>query len=149
MKTNSGITLVELIIVMAVLMIALGAVFIGTSGGEYRALQNAAVSLRADIRYAQHRSIMEGRQFGVHLEPRYNRYHIVTTNPLVFHRTVYFQNGVRLISTNHPSNRVTFLPRGTGVAGTIILSNGNYFKNITTTVSGGHVRLHDITRGGT
>lgn len=144
MKDNSGVTLLELTIVMAILITLLGVVLIGTSGNDYRALNNAAVTLEADLRYAQRRAVMEGQRYGVHFEPAHNRYHIVTINPVVIHRTVYFQDGVRLFQTNYPYNRVMYLPRGTAIPGTIVLTNGNLRQEITTTLSGGQVRLHNI-----
>jgi Tfp pilus assembly protein FimT len=145
MKKNNGVTLLELVIVLAITMVVVGAVFIGArvNNNDYRALQNAAVMIQADLRYAQRRAVMEGQRFGVHFEPHHNRYHIVTMNPVVFHRTVNL-HGVNLRETNYPNNRVMYLPRGTAIPGTIVLTNGNFRQEITTTLSGGQVRIHNI-----
>lgn len=150
MNKTSGITLLELTIAAAVLMVVVGVVLIGTRGNnnDYRALHNAALMLQADLRYAQRRAVMEGRRVGVQFEPEHNRYHIITTMPLVYIRTIYFQNGINLLETNYPINRVMYLPRGTAIPGRIILTNGNYWQEITTTLSGGQVRIHDIIREG-
>jgi Tfp pilus assembly protein FimT len=148
MKNTRGLTLLELTIATAVLMVAIGAVIIGTRGtaNDYNNLRTAALTLQADMRYAQRRAVMEGRRVGVHFEPAFNRYHIVTLNPVVIHRTVYLQNGVNLLRVNYPNNRIMYLPRGTGIPGTITLTNGEYWQTITTTLSGGQVRIHDRTK---
>jgi prepilin-type N-terminal cleavage/methylation domain-containing protein len=146
MKCTRGFTLLEITIAAAVLTIIVGAVIITSSGNnnDERALRNAALSLQADMRYAQRRAVTEGRRVGVAFEVSRNRYHIITLDPLEIHRTVYFQNGVTLLHTNFDFNRVMFLPRGTAVPGTIVLTNGIYWQEITTTLSGGQVRIHTI-----
>lgn len=151
MKKNSGITLLELTVALAVLMAVLGFVLISAGGNnnQYRALHNAALQLQADMRYAQRLALMEGRRVGVSFEPELNRYSIITLcGGYAKHRTIYFQHGVRLRGTNYPMDRVMYLPRGTAIPGTIILTNGPYWQEITTTLSGGQVRIHNIVREG-
>jgi len=148
LKKTRGVTLLELAVVLAVIMVISGAVFIGISGNtnDYRTLHNAAVALQADMRYAQRRAVMEGRRFNVHFEPSLNRYSIVTWQPSrEIHRIIYFQDGITLRLTSFDGDSIGFLPRGTGVAGTIVLSNGRYWQKLTTTVSGGRVYIYPIT----
>ncbi|MCL2386437.1 MAG: GspH/FimT family pseudopilin [Defluviitaleaceae bacterium] len=146
MKQQRGFTLMELVIVMAVLMVVVGVILVSVNGNsnDYRVLSNAAVTMQADIRYAQRRAIMEGRRIGVHFDVLYNRYHIIDRHSTVL-RTVYLPDGVNLLAVNYDNQRLMYLPRGTASqAGTIALRKGRYHQEITTTVSGGQVRIHDI-----
>ncbi|MCL1878348.1 MAG: GspH/FimT family pseudopilin [Defluviitaleaceae bacterium] len=144
MKSRAGITLLELTIVLAVFAIVAGAVLVGvnTRASDYRALQNAAVRLQADLRYAQRRAVMEGQRIGIHFDTVNNRYNIILSETREIIRTVYMD--VNLFSVNYPSNTISFLPRGTAIPGTIALRSGNLHLPITTTLSGGQVRIHNI-----
>ena len=146
---SRGFTLIELVIALSIIMLVSAGVSIGlrNRNTDRRALQNASLTLQADLRYAQRRAIMEGRRFGVLFEPARNRYHIVARYPVSrperIVRTVYFENGVRLQSTT--GTHLMFLPRGTSSGGfTILLSNGSYWQRTTATVSGGRIRVFDI-----
>ena len=147
MKINSGFSLLELIIALAVLMIISAVMFLGTRTRDpsYRNLANAALTLQADLRYAQRRAVMEGRRVGINFNPANNSYSIMTQNPTTTIRTVYLQNGVVLVETSH--DQLMFLPRGTASSAfRITLNNAGYWQRITATLSGGQVRIHDITR---
>ncbi|MDR0272192.1 MAG: GspH/FimT family protein [Clostridiales bacterium] len=146
-KLNKGITLLELTVATAVMIVVLGVVVVGFSGdnSDYRALANASLTLQADMREAQRLAVMEGRRIGVIFEISQNRYHLVVDNPRTIIRTVNFKDGVRFANpTSYTGNSVYYLPRGTATPGTVELINGNYYRRITTTLSGGQVRLHDI-----
>lgn len=137
--------MIELTIAAAVFLVVVGTIFIAVGGNNnYRALHNTSVILQADLRYAQRRAIMEGQRVGIVFEPARNRYQIISLNPLNIIRTVYFRNGVQLVSINYPNNRVMYLPRGTAIPGSILLRNGQYWQRITTTLGGGQARLHPI-----
>jgi Tfp pilus assembly protein FimT len=138
---KKGVTLLELTVVMAILMIVTGAVLISTRGdtNDYRALHNAALMLQADMRYAQRIALIEGRRVGVHFEPSHNRYSIMN-------RTVYLPNGVELLSTTYTFDEVFYLQRGTAsAAGTIDLQKGRHTVELTTTLGGGRVEIKPIT----
>jgi len=142
---NKGFTLLELIIVTAVILALSGGVMMHFRGANRRYLQNSSLTLQADLRYAQRRAMMEGRRVGIQFEPRHNRYHIITLNPATILRTVYLENGVELYSTT--GSRLMFLPRGTASAGfRIIKHNYPYWQHITATVSGGRIHVFNITR---
>jgi Tfp pilus assembly protein FimT len=149
MKRCGGITLLELTVAMAVSMIVLGVIFIGMRGNNtaYRDLENASIVLQSDLRYAQRRAMMEGRRVGITFDPARNRYTIRAWTPFEYIRTVYLQNGVELFYSTHP--QLYFLPRGTASSGfSLTLNNGVYWQRITATVSGGRIRVWDITREG-
>jgi len=147
-KRSGGFTLLEITIAMAVIVIVVGGIFLGTRGNNnnaYRALETATLVLQADLRYTQRRAIMEGRRVGIFFEPARNRYSIITMSPFSTIRTVYLRDGVVLAETSHP--RLMFLPRGTASSGfRVTLNNGIYTQRVTATVSGGQVRIHDIIR---
>lgn len=149
MKNNKtyGFTLLELVIVLGVMVVVSSAVVVGINQNSRRHLNNASLALQADLRYAQRRAIAEGRRFTVAFEPRQNRYHIMKENHgsnMTIIRTIYFENGAQLVETSHPT--LSFLPRGTASSGfRINLRNGGYWQRTTATVSGGRIRVFDIT----
>ena len=143
-KVESGFTLLELVIALAVIMIVIGGVFLAFRQPERRHLQNASLQLQADIRYAQRRSIAEGQRFMIDLAPGSNRYRIMYYRPREEIRVVYFQNGVRLHSPSTP-RQMWFLPRGTpSHSFTIELRTERYSQSITIVPSGGRVDIKDI-----
>jgi len=145
---SKGFTLLELVIALAVISIISGGVFFAFRPTQQRNLQNASLQLQADLRYAQRRAIIEGRRFGVAFDLTANNYRIVAENPRETIRTVYFQDGVRLRYVT--GARLNFLPRGTASSGfRIRLSNGDYWQQLTATVSGGRIRIFEITEGET
>ena len=94
--------------------------------------------------------MIEGRRIGVAFDMGQNRYRIVsmtmTTPATVLHTlyTIYLPRGVRLYGVTGP--QLTFLPRGTASGGfRITLRAGNYFQQLTATVSGGRIRVFDTT----
>ena len=145
-KVKGGFTLLELIIALAIIVIATSGVFLAFRQPERRALENASRQLQADIRYIQRRAIAEGRQFAIFLEPGENGYRITYYNPRVEIRAVNFQNNVRLHYPSTP-DRLGFLPRGTpSRSRTIELRTTRYSQRLTIVVSGGRVYIRDITR---
>ncbi|MCL2202665.1 MAG: GspH/FimT family pseudopilin [Defluviitaleaceae bacterium] len=142
-KSKHGVTLLELAVVMAIIVVLSGGVVIGFRQGHRRALHNASLQLQADLRYAQRRSIIEGRQFGIAFDVAQNRYRIISTVPTRTVRTVYVQGGATLLETSAP--RLLFHPRGTPTAGfRITMAKGTDTQRITASVSGGRIRVFDI-----
>ncbi|MCL1846250.1 MAG: prepilin-type N-terminal cleavage/methylation domain-containing protein [Defluviitaleaceae bacterium] len=148
MKSRAGVTLLELTIALAIFSIIAGVILVEltSDAADRRALQNAAVRLQADMRYAQRRAVMEGRIIYVNFYAEYNRYSIYyeVFDPI---RTVDMD--VNLFSAgfgpHNAWNETHFLPRGTsGRSGTIALRNGNLEVQITVLISGGQVRIGDI-----
>ena len=138
----------ELIIALAIVMIATSGVFLAFRQSDRRALHNASLQLQADLRYAQRRAMIEGRRVGVIFEPALNRYRVVSTRPTVTLRTVYFENGVRLRYNSFP--QLYFTPRGTSSSGfTIWLYNAGSWQRLTATVASGRIRIFDITNSRT
>lgn len=144
MKARAGLSLLELTVAMAVMSIVAGIVLIGfgAEDSDYRRLHNAAVRLRSDMRYAQRRAVMEGQRIGVRFDTENNRYYVIVTGTHEVIRAV--QLDVNLQSVNYPLNTISFLPRGTAIPGTIALRHGNLHQEITTTLGGGQVRIHNI-----
>ena len=157
-KTRNGLTLLELIIALSIIMAVTGGLFIAFRQPERQHLENAALQLQADIRYAQRRAIAEGRRFRVEFTRSTNRYRIMALRPDEELRVVYFQNGVRL---DFPiSHHLEFLPtRGTpgdsslnvparyrpeGGSVTIRLETRRYFQEISIVPSGGRADIKPI-----
>jgi len=147
-KTRSGFTLMELVLVLGIIAIVSAGVFVSTQGNANRALENASLALQADIRYVQRRSIAEGQRYRITFELENNRYTIslVGSNEII--RTVYLRDGVSLysISGNLPP-QFDFLPRGTPSRGvTVTLSNGVFLQDITVVPSGGRADIRNWRR---
>jgi len=82
MKNQSGLTLLEVTIALAIILVVISGMLIGNrSSSEYSSLRSAAILLQADMRYAQRRAITEGRRVGIAFDPAYNRYTIITERP--------------------------------------------------------------------
>ena len=141
---NGGFTLLELLIALAVIMIVSSGVFMALRTTQRRFLQNAMLTLQADLRYAQRRAVTEGQRIEVIFEPVHNRYRLRAVNTLEEIRIVYLQNGVRLIT----QRTMIFHPRGTiGNPYRIELQAGNrrYSQQLTTVPSGGRAMISDVT----
>ena len=143
LQHNKGITLLELSVVLAVLLIVSGGVMIGFRQADRRALHHASLQLQADLRYTQRRAIMEGRPFGIVFDVTNNQYRIVSERPARTLRTEAIPNGVLLSETSAP--RLMFHPRGTPTAGfRITLAYKGNTQRITASVAGGRIRVFDI-----
>jgi len=151
MKTRAGLTLLELVVVLGIIAIMSVSVVQSTRYNDRRNVHNAALTLQADLRYAQRRAIMEGRRVGIQFELAENRYHIIearftaSAEPFDIIRTVQFENGVTLAHTNAPIP-FFFLPRGTrtpGDAFNVALEgiNRRNWRRITVTVGGGRAEI--------
>jgi len=146
---KSGFTLLELIVTVALIMAVAGTVMTGKHYNDERILRNAVLVLHADIQYAQRKAVTEGRRTGIQFDAENNRYHVMTNEPeFQIFRTVMFSGGVELLSSTHERERITYLPRGTGNPGTLMLRNGQFTQRITTTFSGGQVIIHELVDGG-
>jgi len=139
-RKNGGFTLLELIIALGVIAIVSGGLFLAFRQTERGALQNAALILQADIRYAQRHAVIEGRTVRILFQPIPNNY--VVDRGQMNSRSVYFENGVRVTS----SLEIHFLPRGTPGGGSTIQlrSQRGYQQNLTIVGSGGRVRINPI-----
>ncbi|MCL2189103.1 MAG: GspH/FimT family protein [Defluviitaleaceae bacterium] len=143
LRDTRGVTLLELAAVLALLLVLSGGAAIGFRQTNRRALHNASLQLQADMRYAQRRAIMEGRQFGVVFDIPNNNYRIISTRPRRTLRTVQIPNGVQLLESSAP--QLLFHPRGTPTAGfRVILEHSGNTQRITASVAGGRIRVFDI-----
>jgi len=144
-KNRSGFTLLELVIVSALLLVLSGGVVAGMGQRDRRALANASLQLQAELREVQRRATTEGRRVGVTFEPQHNRYRVVSFAPQRSSPNVYIRNRVNIefVSTG----TLVFNPRGTPSAGfRIILEKNGNTQHLTVSVSGGRVLVHDINQ---
>ena len=140
---KKGFTLLELVIVLAIITISIGGILLSTRSSPRRELYLASRQLQADIRYTQRLALSTGQRHEIVFELRYNRYRIVQVSPRATLRTIYFRGSVQLISMT--DTVLGFLPRGTSSRGfRIVLGNGDYGQHLTVTVSGGRVEIQEI-----
>jgi len=143
-KRRGGFTLLELVIALAVATIISGGVFMTFRQTPQRVLRSAALQMQADIRYAQRRAMIEGRRIQVSFYPTGRMYRIRFYDTLEELRRVYLQDGISLLTHYLPSNRMTYLPRGTvSDAGSITLSMDGFTQRLTITPASGRVILLD------
>jgi len=144
-RNKKGFTLLELVIVTALLLILSGITAVGIRQQDRRALQNASLQLQAEMREVQRRATTEGRRVGLTFEPHNNRYRIVTFTPQRSSPNIYISNRVNIefVSTNE----LVFNPRGTPSDGfRIVLEKNGHTQHLTVSVSGGRVLVHDINQ---
>jgi len=138
---SGGFTLLELAIALAVIMVVSAGVFLAFRQPDRRNLDNAALQLQADIRYAHRRTISSGQRYRVYFSRINNYYRIRPVGPGDEILRVYLQNGVQIHANQ---NFLEFLPRGTSTAAvTITLTNGRYRRQLTSTVAGARIELRD------
>lgn len=143
-RNNGGFTLLELTITLAVIVVISGGVFLAIRQPNRRALDNAALQLQADIRYAQRRALIGGQMYWVEFN-RFDNMYRVMTMPNEEIRRVYFQDGVRMVYVSVENfSQLRFHPRGTATGGfRVRLEHGRYSRDLTATVSGGRVRIQE------
>jgi type II secretory pathway pseudopilin PulG len=142
-----GITIIELIIALTLVMILSSAVFISLRQTQRRTLENATLQVQADLRYAQRRATMEGRTFGITFTSR-NSYRIFFADPVRrdVSADIFLPSGASF-DFNLPQS-ITFTPRGTaGNTFTIRIRTGSQLlQRITVTVGGARVYAHPVER---
>ena len=150
-KDESGITLLELTIALALILITSVGLTAPMSRSDQRALNKASLQLQADIRYAQHMAIIEGRRYYVVLNPERGSYSIGTTR-IRADETRFLENGVSFDDSigiggnNFSDNWLAFTPRGTlsPQAGTIHLRAGRFRQELTVQVGTGRTAVFTI-----
>ncbi|MDR1665216.1 MAG: prepilin-type N-terminal cleavage/methylation domain-containing protein [Clostridiales bacterium] len=143
-KRLAGLTLIELVIVLALM-----AAFAGIGAGSLRAAERRSVTdsarvLAADIRYTQSMSMLEGRRWGVILDRANSAYRIVRTGPAETVKAVNLASGVRIWGNTNVSS-IYYLPRGTvSGSGSIWLTRGRYWQKLTIVPSAGRVEIKPL-----
>ena len=149
MKTKRGITLLELLIVLGILVIVGGAAVAGVRAQQRRTLNNASLTLQAHMRRLQQLAVLEGRNYRIIFNMEDNSYlmrHQSWGSPS---ETVYLPQGVTIRHISHPHNTTVleFLPRGTPSAGmTVELQHGPFIQTLTVVPSGGRVYVNPVER---
>jgi prepilin-type N-terminal cleavage/methylation domain-containing protein len=142
-RKRIGFTLIELVIVLAIMTFISGSLFLSLRASDRLALQQGSYALQADFRYVQRMAIIEGKRWGIVFDIRGNQYHIVSTGPTQIEKTVSLQNGVKLGESSDVA--LYYLPRGTASQGfRVTLGRGAYWQPLTATVSGGRIEIKDM-----
>jgi len=142
--SESGITLIELSIALAVTVIIGSGVFVAASGDHgRRSLYNACVSFRNDIRYAQRMAVITGDKYRIIVNVGMNRYYMFrfVNIKYVTEKIVDMPEGVKISDTSN-LYEVTYNPWGTpDQAGTIRVDGSGYYQKITVIPSSGRAEL--------
>ena len=142
MKAHRGLTLIELAVVLAVISLITAGAVLSFRLVDRRVLENASLTLQADLRYAQRMAIIEGRNFGLFFHQ--DSYTISELEPnKIDIKTVMLPDGVLFQVLMIP--RVYFLPRGTISTGfSVTLEKGRFFQEITGLPSSGRIDIKNI-----
>jgi prepilin-type N-terminal cleavage/methylation domain-containing protein len=145
MSVKSGLTLIELTVVLAVVsVVTIGAVM-SSGAAERRLLYNTSLKLQADLRYAQRMAIIEGHDYGVIFTAgSYMVFTVDEINSDLIKSDVGLPDGVSFMHA--PPARVHYLPRGTISDGfTVTLRTKRYKQELTGVPSGGRIKITDVS----
>lgn len=134
--SNGGLTLIELLVYLAVLALATALIVPAFTGSYRRYVEEALIqNLERDIRFAQYRSIMEGKAYALQYDARENAYHFlreersgrrnVTWLPLKERWGKARKIGTGLTLFFRGNDKIYFLPDGEITEGSILLRSGN------------------------
>jgi len=148
---ESGVTLLELTIALALILIVSLGLSAPMPRSEQRALNKSSLQLQADIRYAQHMAVVEGRRYYIVFNPERGSYSMGTSR-MRPDETKFLENGVSfddgrgIGGNNFPENWLAFTPQGTlsPQAGTIFLRAGRFRQDITVLVGTGRTAVFTI-----
>lgn len=147
MFNKKGVTLIELIIFMGVLLILASIVTPSLASVEKRSLISAAQQLKSDLRYAQKLTIKDMSLYQVVFFVKENKYYIysadATASPI---KKVNLPRGVVTKFINAKNNAISFkAPIGTvSSACTITLETNKYSVDLTVAVGSGRVKIYDV-----
>jgi len=152
MKNKKGVTLVELLVVLAVISIGLSAVSVTAAHNSLRELTAAANEVQAGLRFAQRQAVTEGRRYQVFFPHNLNGYRVQRADgeALLITDVIkekVFEGNVVLVGTTAVHSAVTYTPRGTtGDACTITLRNNEYTLELTVNLGSGRVSQRRLIR---
>jgi len=139
MDNRRGFSLIELIIVIAILGI-MGTIAASTfqSYVNNSNLRTAARDMASDMANTKQRAVSEGLTYRITISTGGNSYTITrvnadgTTTDMATKLPTVFGANLTINSTNYTSNMITFQPRGTTSAGSVVLRNS---RNSTATIT--------------
>ena len=142
-KKHNGLTLLELLIALSIVIVLSGGVFLSFRQTPQRVLHSALIQMQADLRYAQRRAIIEGRRVSVEFDSTARMYRIIIIDTGEEIRRVYLDRNIT-IGLGAGTNRVTYLPRGSvSGARTISLTIEGVTKRLSITPASGRTYLLD------
>lgn len=153
MKDESGVTLVELAIVLMLLVIMGNMVGVSFSSVGKSELNQSCIQLQSDLRYAQRLAVIKGIKHEVLFDVVGNCYkvrykkkgsYLTYTNV----KTVNFDGKVSLDRINvNAENTIAYTPTGTtNDACTIVLYNDSYTADLTVNVGSGRIKIKKFTK---
>lgn len=145
---NTGATLSELIIVLALMCMIFSATAISVSGSDKTRLQSAAVTLQSDLRYIRKMALNESISTRIVFDADLNCYELQkeSNSAYVTIKTVEL-NAINLDFINAAQSTVEYTPRATtNSACTIEMSTGEYKGILTVNVGSGRIKITEISK---
>lgn len=148
-RNNQGVTLIELIIVLAIGLILMQGCLLSFSSLDRRRLRQACSGLQGDLRYAQRMAMIERQQYRVTFDEASDSYDVMRmekgTHRGEMLKMVNLPDGVTIYRVNTPY--VEYNPRGTdNRAFTVILKKDAYTAEMTGNVGAGRISIKSISK---
>ena len=146
---EAGITLLELLIALAMILIVSAGLSAPMVRSDRRALDRASLQLQADIRYAQQRAVLEGIGYFIcfsqfdDIGQGANFYRL--GSGLRADRIVFLEEGVVIDRTTSVPDRFTFSSRGTVAgSGSVYLRAGRFENSVTIPPNAGRAAIFRV-----
>jgi len=151
MKQEKGFTIIELVIVMAIMVIIGGVAFTGFIPRERRELEQTAIYIATDIRHIQEMAIQTNSAHFISFFPIANTYETSIqeghTLRVLTRRRLVNQDIALVTGVLGGVSQFKFTPRGTVTpAGRIIIQSQNYSIEMTINLGSGRVHIQDPIR---
>lgn len=145
-SNEKGYTLIELIVVLAILGIMSAVILPKIHLIERYKLKSQAETLAEDIRYTQRLAMSENANYYFQIQKKENSYNIRSGNIKDKNvKKIYLSKDIKF--TEESKSEIKYTSKGTpGMSGTIRLTSNNYRVEITIRPSSGRVTVYNITK---
>lgn len=143
MRSNTGFTLLELIIVLGIMVLGFGAVAINMSAGnDSMALKSAARDLASGLRYVRSQAMLSHSQRTLDFNLSHNSYSLAGQNKIYeIPETIDVTVSTAKEDLNEGVAQLRFFPDGSSIGGRIKLEKNKLSQEININWLTGHVSM--------
>ena len=147
MKDSRGFTILELLIVIAIMTFVASVATKSVSNIEVRLLNKASLQLQNDIRNARNMSVIGNARYRINFVIGSNQYLVRRLGSNGYTKTMHLPDGVYLMETNAPDSTIEYTSTGTVVtACTLTLESKGYAVNLTINVGSGRITVKEFVK---